>query len=81
MMKESEILKILQEIFDDIFEENSIKINQSTTSESIEQWDSLNHINLMSAIEIEFDFKFSLSEFMNANNLASIVEIIKYKIS
>ena len=54
------LLKGIQNIFRDIFDEDNLVIEDSTNSGEIEDWDSLNHINLISAIEKEYKIKFNL---------------------
>ena len=52
----------LQLIFQDIFDDSAIYLQDSTTAADIEDWDSLMQINLIVAIEEEFQIKFKLSE-------------------
>ena len=51
-------------------------ITYSTNSDELENWDSLNHINLMSAIEKEFNIKFALGELMKLKNVEKIINLI-----
>ena len=60
-MSREEIFNGVQDIFRDIFDEDDMIIEDSTNSDDIEDWDSLNHINLVSAIEKEFKIKFDFS--------------------
>ena len=46
------------EVFQDVFDDESIQVNDSTTADDIEDWDSLEHINLVVAIENKFGIKF-----------------------
>ena len=57
-MNREEIIGRLGSIFKDIFDEEDLEINDKTTAEDIEDWDSLAHINLVVAIEKEFSVKF-----------------------
>ena len=60
-MSIEEVFNGVQDIFRDIFDEDDMIIEDSTNSDDIEDWDSLNHINLVSAIEKEFKIKFDFS--------------------
>ena len=42
----------------------------------IEGWDSLMHISLISAVEDEFDIKFSMKEVVNMENVGEMADII-----
>ena len=73
-MIREELFNGVQDIFRDIFDEDGMVIENSTNSETIEDWDSLNHINLVSAIEKEFKIKFALKELSTLNNVGSIID-------
>ena len=63
-MTRKELFDGVQDIFRDIFDEDDMVIEDKTSSDDIEDWDSLNHINLVSAIEKEFEIRFALGELM-----------------
>ena len=56
-MNREKVYEILLPVFRDVFDDRKIKISDSTTSRDIMGWDSLVHINLIAAIEDEFDIK------------------------
>jgi len=58
----------------DIFDEEDMVIEDKTSSDDVEEWDSLNHINLVSAIEKEFEIKFTLKELSTLNNVGSLID-------
>lgn len=73
---EEKIYETLNEIFRDIFDDDEIVVTPETNSDSIEDWDSLEHINLVVAIEKAFDLKFSMDEVTGMQNVGEMVEII-----
>lgn len=75
-MKDTEIYKKLEEIFEDVFDEK-IKLTPDTTAEDVEDWDSLTHITLISAVEDEFSVKFSMKEVSTMKNVGEMVDIIR----
>lgn len=75
-MKHDEVLAIMQEIFRDIFEDNSILINDDTDAEDIDEWDSFNHINLVAAIEQKFEIKFALGELQELENVGDMIKLM-----
>ena len=54
-------------------------INNLTNSEDIEDWDILNHINLVSAIEKEFKIRFALGELMEIKDVGAMIDLMMFK--
>lgn len=79
-MKKEEVFEMLDEIFQDVFDDNSIKVGEMTTADDIEDWDSLEHINLVVAIEKKFGMKFTMGEVTGMKNVGEMVEIILTRI-
>ena len=73
-MTREELFDGVQDIFRDIFDEDDMVIEDKTNSDDVEEWDSLNHINLVSTIEKEFKIKFDLKELSTLNNVGSIID-------
>ena len=76
-MSEQEIYDRLNEVFRDVFDDDEITVNEDTTADDIEEWDSLEHINLISAVEDEFGIRFKMGEVSSMKNVGEMVEIIK----
>ena len=68
-MKKEEIYERLNNVFRDIFDDISIVVNEKTTSNDIEDWDSLEHINLVVAVEQEFGIKFNIEQILLPSEL------------
>lgn len=75
MTRESAYEK-LNEVFRDVFDDEAIVVNDATTSKDIEDWDSLEHINLVSAVEQAFGIKFSMGQVVTMKNVGEMVDII-----
>ncbi len=78
-MNKDEILQIVNEIFIDVLDNPSIVINLNTTADDVEDWDSLNHIQLVVAIEKRFNVRFKSSEIRNWENVNEMIESILAK--
>ena len=79
-MTREEIFNGVQDIFRDIFDEDGMVIKNATSSDEIEDWDSLNHINLVSAIEKEFKIKIALGELMTLKDVGAMVDLMMEKL-
>ena len=75
-MKREEVYERLTEVFRDVFDDEEIELTDSTTSDDIEEWDSLEHINLIVAVEDAFDMKFTMGEVTTMKNVGAMVDII-----
>ena len=61
-MSREEVFERLHEIFWDVFDDEDIRLTDATTSDDIEDRDSLEHINLVVEIENQFGMKFTMGE-------------------
>ena len=75
-MSKEEIYERLNTVFRDVFDDDDIEVNENTTSDDIEDWDSLEHINLVAAVEQEFGVKFTMAQVMGMKNVGEMVDII-----
>lgn len=75
-MNEMEIYNSLTTIFRDIFDDDSIVINNNTSADDIEDWDSFEHINLISAVEKQFKMRFTMKQVSTMKNVGEMVSII-----
>lgn len=75
-MTREEVYEQLNEVFRDVFDDDSITVNDATTSNDIEEWDSLEHINLIAAVEQEFGMRFSMGQVVSMKNVGEMVDII-----
>lgn len=75
-MNKAEIFTKLTDIFRDVFDDESIILTESTTAADIEDWDSLTHITLLSAVEEEFEVKFGMKAVQNLKNVGELADLI-----
>ena len=80
-MENSDILKQVNIIFIEILDNNDLVINENTTANDVEEWDSLNHIQLVVAIEKYFKIRFTSKEIISWNNVGEMVNCIKNKLN
>lgn len=75
-MEREEVFARLNGVFRMIFDDDSIEVNDSTTSADIEDWDSFEHINLIVAIENEFEMKIPMNKVLTMKNVGEMADII-----
>jgi acyl carrier protein len=49
----------LKKVLSDVFKVDAGMVNDDSSVDNIERWDSLNHLNLILALELEFNVSFS----------------------
>jgi acyl carrier protein len=67
----------IKEIIALILEINPSQINDDSTSQEIPNWDSLNHMNIIFAIEEKFEVTFEDDELMNLTSISRIEQAIE----
>lgn len=78
-MNRLEVLDQVQEIFRDILDEEELVLENETTAEDVEGWDSLTHIQLVVAIEKHFKFKFTSKEILSWKNVGEMIDSVETK--
>ena len=76
-MDESQIYARLAEIFQDVFDEDSITVTPELSANDVDGWDSLTHIRLMLTVEKAFKIKLSVPEIGKLENVGDLVMLIK----
>jgi len=81
MMDRTGILKKVNAVFVDVLDNGSIMLNDETTAADVPEWDSLNHIQLVVAVEKKFGIRFTSREIQSWKNVGEMVDSISAKIS
>lgn len=79
-MAQHNIDERLNELFRNIFDDDDIVIDRETTADDIEDWDSLEHIRLIGAVEREFGIKFTMKEVSSMKNVGEMMDIIAERV-
>jgi acyl carrier protein len=69
----------LKTIFQDVFDNPGLNVASETTANDVPGWDSLTNINLIFAIEREFNIKFALGEIQELHNVGEMAALIQKK--
>ena len=75
-MTKAEALEALTPVFREVFDDDSIEIDEETTAADIDEWDSVEHFNLISEIESRFKMRFSMREVSGMKNVGELAEIV-----
>ncbi|WP_331482831.1 acyl carrier protein [Otoolea muris] len=75
-MTRENVYEKLNGVFRDVFDNEDITVNDATTADDIDDWDSLEHINLVVAVEKCFGIKFTMGEVTGMKNVGEMADII-----
>ena len=75
-MSEKEILAAVQDIFRDNFDDDTLVITRDTCADDIEDWDSLEQINLLTAIEKKFSIKFKQADVRGLEDVGDLLDLV-----
>jgi acyl carrier protein len=79
-MEKKEVLAKLNEIFKRELDNDEIVLTEETTANDVEEWDSLNHIQLIVAIEKAFKIRFTSVEIHGFKNIGDMCDSILKKL-
>jgi acyl carrier protein len=79
-MELSDIIKQINAIFIDLFNDENIILSEKSDTSEIEAWDSLNHIQVITAIEKHFKIRFELNDLLNFQNIGDLSRGVQSKL-
>ena len=77
-MSQHPLIARLQPIFRDILDPNLV-LTEELDASTVPQWDSLNHISLVVAIESEFGVELSAQELATLRNVGDMARLLASK--
>jgi acyl carrier protein len=80
-MNQNEIYTRLTDIFESVFDEDSITVTPQLSANDVDGWDSLTNIRLMLTVERAFKISLSTSEIGKLENVGDLVKLIEARTS
>lgn len=69
----------IEEIFQEVFDDDTLRLSSLDSRDSLQAWDSLGHVRLISALEDAFGLSFTLDEIENMTSVAQVVATVASK--
>ena len=66
----------VEEVVGKVFKINSLEISDTSSRNTIEQWDSMGHLTLISALEEHFRVSISIADAMEMANIRKIKDVL-----
>lgn len=79
-MDRSKILQIIRDNLAIVVDDPTLQISEATTSEDVEDWDSVNHMKLIIALENELHIRFEPDEITSLSDVKGLVDLIEQKL-
>ena len=79
-MSEDAIWKRLRKVVVEVFDDDEVLLEPSTTAADVDGWDSISNIELMIALEQEFRIRFNTGEMAALANVGQLVERISTRL-
>ncbi|MCD6017989.1 MAG: putative acyl carrier protein [Bacteroidetes bacterium] len=70
----------LTQVFRNVFKNDSIEITRTTTAADIDQWDSITHLDLITATEEAFHIEITGFDVMGLKNVGDLLDLIQRKL-
>ena len=78
-MSREEVFEKLDQVFQDVFDDESLHVTAETTAADVDGWDSLEHIDLWASVERAFGIRFSMGEITRMKNVGEMADLILEK--
>ena len=75
-MDRTEVFEKMKEICKDVFGDDSLVLNETSTAKDVDGWDSLTHLSLVNELEETFDVAFTLDETARSRNLGDLLNAL-----
>jgi acyl carrier protein len=76
MDKKKEILEELTKIFRKDLEDENLIIDYTSSAKTVEKWDSVNNLVILSSIEEKYKIEFSIEFIFSAENVGDLCNYI-----
>jgi acyl carrier protein len=77
----SDLMERLTDVFREVFDDQDLEISDATVAAEVPDWDSLNHVKLVVAIEEAFAVQFSNREIAGWENVGDMRRALDAKLS
>ena len=68
------LVELVAEIF--FLDEDEVKLE--LTPDDVDLWDSLNHLRLITAVEVEFGVRLSMSDIQSIDSISKLNELVEH---
>jgi acyl carrier protein len=67
----------LTQILCDVLDLDPARVGPGLMREEVDQWDSLNHLKVVTAVEEAFDLKLTMQEIESVDGIARLIDLLE----
>ena len=75
-----DVLAELVPLFRDILDQPDLVLTRASNASNVDGWDSLAHVNLVTAIQQRYKIRFALGELQELKNVGEMIDLIGTKL-
>jgi acyl carrier protein len=79
-MTRADILQKITETLAVVTDDPDLKLTEATTAEDVAEWDSVNHVKLIVALENDLHIRFEPDEITEMANVGALIDLIEQKL-
>ena len=74
------LLSKITELISELLDSDSLQLLEETTADSVENWDSINHVRLLIGLESALGIQFETDEVNSIENVGGLLDVIERKL-
>lgn len=74
------ILEAIADTMRELFEDDTLQVTPELSRENEERWDSMNHLNIIFALEARFGIRFGVTDVESIRTVADLIAIVQDKL-
>jgi len=79
-MTRAALLQKVRDNLADIVDDETLQLTEATTADDVAEWDSINHVKLLIALESDLKFRFDTTEVGGLRNVGELIDLLQKKI-
>ncbi len=78
-LADDKLINRIKEVFSRVLAIDAKEINEETSQENSSEWDSMNHLLIITEIEKEFDMNITIEKSIELNTFSKFVDLVAEK--
>lgn len=79
-MTRQEILTTITSNLADLIDMDTLELQESSTADKVDGWDSINNVRLLISLEQELGFEFNTDEIQSLRNVGALIDLVASKL-